>query len=79
MARKIQYYENVKDGPWCYFISGKKNPCGCGSNCFHQEQDTETGNVYGVCNVCKRDIYQLEGEEHIQEELSKGVWKEVLK
>jgi hypothetical protein len=72
MVRKIQYYNNIDNGVWCYFVSGEKNPCGCRSNCYHYEYDEET--IIGVCNACDRDIYEV-NEEYKEEKLEKGVWK----
>lgn len=42
----------------CFFIKGEKNPCGCGSNCFHLEDNGKI--TYCVCNACKRDLYEKE-------------------
>lgn len=68
--RKIQYYEHGQ-GIWCYWVKGQKNPCNCGSNVFHQEYDGKT--IYGVCNACNTDIYEIQSDT--DEELSKGIWK----
>lgn len=38
-----------------FFVKGEMNPCGCGSNCFHKEDDGYK--TYGVCNSCGKDIY----------------------
>jgi hypothetical protein len=48
-----------------FFISGERNPCNCGSNCFHKENDkTKT---YGVCNACGADIYEYKEKEVFEE------------
>lgn len=39
-----------------FFIKGQRNPCGCGSNCFHKVDDGMK--TYGVCNACNRYIYE---------------------
>jgi hypothetical protein len=53
MKRKTK----LKDGEiQSFYIKGEKNPCGCGSNCFHKQDDGEK--IYGVCNACKQDIYE---------------------
>ena len=70
--RKIQYYNDIENRQWCYFVGGKSNPCGCGSNCYHHEYDGKI--MYGVCNGCNRDIYEIK-REYVEEELSNGVWK----
>jgi len=49
----------------CFFIKGETNPCGCGSNCFHQEDDGVK--TYGVCNACQQDIYEYK-ERDISDE-----------
>ena len=72
--RKTQYYNDNRSGVWCYFIKGEMNPCGCGSNCYHYEQDVNTGKIYGVCNACEEDIYEVK-EEYVSEHLEKGIWK----
>lgn len=73
MKRKIQYYDDIKNGIWCYMVKGgEMNPCGCGSNCYHHEYDGIK--LYGVCNSCQRDIYEYK-EEYIEDELSRGIWR----
>ena len=54
--RKVLFSDAGSERPQTYFTSGQRNPCGCGSNCYHYEFDGE--NIYGVCNACGRDIYQ---------------------
>ena len=67
--RKIQYYED--GGIWCRMVKGKKNPCNCESNVFHLEYDGKT--IYGVCNACNRDIYEI--VSGAEEDLATGIWK----
>ena len=57
------------------FIKDEFNPCGCGSNCFHYEYDKARNIIYGVCNVCDIDIYEVK-KEYIAEELRIGKWIE---
>lgn len=72
MKRKIQYYKDKPNDIWSFWIKGEKNPCKCGSNCFHHQYD---GNeVYCVCNSCGKDIYTVI-PEYKEETLSKGIWK----
>jgi len=40
-----------------FMVPGERNPCGCGSNCFHQQYDVDEDITYGVCNACRIDIY----------------------
>lgn len=56
---------------WTYYTSSKKNPCGCGSNCYHYEFDGTR--VVGVCNACQQDVYEVK-PEYTQEYLDKGSW-----
>lgn len=73
LSRKTQYYDKPQDDTiWCYFVKGVSNPCGCGSNCYHYEYNGEK--IYGVCNACKTDIYEVK-IEYIKEKLKQGVWK----
>ena len=69
--RKVQYYNDNSDIKWCYYTS-LKNPCGCGSNCYHHELDKET--IIGVCNSCGEDIYEIKAE-YTNENLGVGTWK----
>ena len=69
--RKIQCYNEAPHDPWCYFTGKTKNPCGCGSNCFHYEDDGT--DIYGVCNACGEDIYQVK-PEYVEEYRQTGVW-----
>lgn len=70
-VRKVQHYADSK-GIWCYYDGEENNPCGCGSNCYHYEYDGEK--IYGVCNACKTDIYEMK-PEYVEEKLKQGVWK----
>lgn len=67
---KIQKHLDTKN-VWTYF-SPEKNPCGCGSNCYHYEYDGQK--IIGVCNGCGRDIYEVK-PEYVQEYLDKGIWE----
>ena len=69
--RKIQYYDNGKQYH-TYYVKGENNPCGCGSNCYHYEYDGKK--IYGVCNACDTDIYELK-DEYVEEILKEGIWK----
>ncbi|WP_270466983.1 hypothetical protein [Butyribacter intestini] len=63
-------HENGK--VWCYYSSDSLNPCGCGSNCYHYEFDGKK--IYGVCNACDTDIYEMKNE-FVKEKLKQGIWK----
>lgn len=66
--RKIK----LKDGEiQTFWYRGKRNPCGCGSNCFHEEHDDT--HLYGVCNACDRDIYEF---EYDIEYIKNSEWKD---
>ena len=41
-----------------FMVKGQRNPCGCGSNIYHQQSDGVK--TFGVCNACNRDIYEIE-------------------
>lgn len=58
---------------WCYYDSNGNNPCGCGSNCYHYEYDLMKKKIYGVCNACGIDIYEVK-EEYTGEKLQTGQW-----
>jgi hypothetical protein len=49
------------------------NPCGCGVRCFHYEHHLDSGEIYGVCNGCGKDIYTVE-KEFKEEILGEGDW-----
>lgn len=70
--RKIQYCE---DGVLChsYVLDGGKtyNPCGSGSNVYHLEYDGKT--IFGVCNACGKDIYEVK-PVYIPQKLNEGIW-----
>lgn len=70
--RKILCYEGTHD-IWSFFVGGERNPCGCGSNCYHYEYDGSK--VIGVCNACHRDIYEVL-PEFVEEHLNMGTWVE---
>ena len=57
-----------------YVLDGGKayNPCGCGSNVYHLEYDEKT--IFGVCNVCGKDIYEVK-PVYIPQKLNEGIWK----
>jgi hypothetical protein len=69
--RLTQCYED-NGNIWCYY-SEENNPCGCGSNCYHYEYDKMNNKIYGVCNACGTDIYEMK-EEYMNEELNIGQW-----
>lgn len=69
--RKIQYYDNGKQYH-TYMVGRDRNPCGCGSNCYHYEFDGKK--IYGVCNACGTDIYEMKNE-FVKEKLNQGIWK----
>ncbi len=69
--RKIQYYDSGKQYH-TYMVKEERNPCGCGSNCYHLEYDGEK--IYGVCNACDTDIYEIK-DEYVKEKLNQGIWK----
>ena len=63
----------LKDGEInSFWYKGDRNPCGCGSNLFHEVYDGE--HLYGVCNACNRDIYEFEFE---QDYIDKSEWREI--
>ena len=70
--RKSLYHKNESEHVYTFYISHKRNPCGCGSNCYHYELDGKK--IFGVCNSCGKDIYQIM-PEYFDEYLNKGVWK----
>lgn len=69
--RKTQCYKDNKK-IWCYYSSDSLNPCGCGSNCYHYEFDGKK--IYGVCNACDTDIYEVK-DEYMREKLKEGTWR----
>ena len=56
--RLIRHYEDTNN-LWTSYISDTFSPCGCGSNCFHYEYDKNKDTIYGVCNGCNSDIYEV--------------------
>ncbi|EKS4345050.1 hypothetical protein QB607_003053 [Clostridium botulinum] len=62
MSRKIKLLNGEIH---TFMVKGQMNPCGCGSNCFHAEDDGK--HTLGVCNACGKDIYEYnEREEFIE-------------
>ncbi len=70
--RLTQCYED-SGNMWQYFDGDENNPCGCGSNCYHYEYDRIDNKIYGVCNCCGTDIYEMK-EEYVDEKLQTGHW-----
>jgi len=73
VAKRLTQCYDGTDKVWCYYDGQERNPCGCGSNCYHYEYDEENNKIYGVCNSCKTIIYEVK-DEYISEKLLKGVW-----
>lgn len=69
--RLIQCHEDCKT-MWQYY-NKERNPCECGSNCFHYEYDRINNVIYGVCNCCNTDIYVVK-DEYFEEKLHTGEW-----
>lgn len=70
-VRKVQYDDRGKLIMTYMAPNGEKNPCGCGSNCFHYEYD---GNdIYCVCNACNEDLF-IFNEDAVADCLEKGLW-----
>ena len=66
--RKIKFKNGEIE---CFWEKGKRNPCKCGSNLFHEEYSGT--HIYGVCNACDMDIYEFKfDKEYIQ----KSEWKD---
>lgn len=70
--KRVKQYYVDSENVWSYFDGERRNPCGCGSNCYHYEYDGEK--IYEVCNACKTDLYEMKSE-YVEEELERGVWK----
>lgn len=70
--RLTQCYEN-SENIWQYYDDQDINPCGCGSNCYHYEYDEMNNKIYGVCNCCGSDIYEMK-KEYVNEKLHTGKW-----
>lgn len=70
--RLIQCYED-SENMWQYYDSAGANPCGCFSNCYHFEYDKIYNKIYGVCNCCGADIYEVK-KEYVDEKLYVGKW-----
>ena len=77
VMRLTQCYED-SENMWQYYSSKNKNPCGCGSNCYHYEYDKTNNIIYGVCNTCNEDIYIVK-EEYMDEKLHIGKWLDKYK
>lgn len=58
---------------WQYVLKDYK--CQCGTNVFHDELDTDTGKMFGVCNGCGAVAGELKPEIR-QARLQEGTWKE---
>lgn len=70
-VRKVQYDEKGKQIMTYMVPNGEKNPCGCGSNCFHYEYD---GNdIYCVCNACNADLF-IFNKDAVANCLKTGLW-----
>lgn len=67
--RATQYFNGKLRTSYCT----EANPCGCGSRCFHYEHHLDSGEIYGVCNSCGKDIYTVE-KEFREETLGEGNW-----
>jgi len=50
-----------------YFIKGIFNPCRCGSNVFHKANMTKAQKTFGVCNACRKTIYEYEDYQEFEE------------
>lgn len=70
-ARLLQCYED-SGNMWQYY-DVELNPCGCGSNCYHFEYDITSNKIYGVCNCCNTDIYEVKGK-YMEKILHTGKW-----
>ena len=67
--RKVKLKDGKIENFW---IKGEFNPCGCGSNVFHKIYDGK--HLYGVCNACKKDIYEFDFE---QEYIDNSEWEDI--
>lgn len=65
--RKIKLLDGEIQSFW---FKSERNPCGCGSNLFHEEFNGKT--LYGVCNACDSDIYELKFDADY---IEKSEWK----
>lgn len=72
VKRLTQCYKD-SENIWQYYDAIKNNPCECGSNCYHYEYDRIDNKIYGVCNACGTDIYEVR-EEYMNEKLQIGKW-----
>ena len=62
LARKIKLKDNRIE---TFIIKEETNPCRCGCNCFHSEDDGEK--IYGVCNSCNKDVYIFKERQEFEE------------
>jgi len=63
----------LKDGEIeSFWYKEDMNPCGCGSNLFHEVYDGK--HLYGACNSCDTDIYEFKFE---QEYIEKSEWRDL--
>ena len=72
-SRRLTQCHEDSNNIWCYYDGDENNPCGCGSNCYHYEYDLIDKKIYGVCNACGTDIYEVK-EEYTDERLHTGQW-----
>lgn len=71
---KVAVYD---DGDIKSFITrGQRNPCGCGSNCYHYV--TDGVEILGICNACETAIYQV-NTEYVEKTLAKEKWRDLDK
>ena len=68
-----KYYSDSPDKVHNYWIEGKRNPCGCGSNLFHYEYDGTDVSGRGVgMDVVRTKIEALNGSIEVLTEKDKG-------
>ena len=68
-----KYYSDNPDKVHNYWIEGKRNPCGCGSNLFHYEYDGTDVSGRGVgMDVVRTKIEALNGSIEVLTEKDKG-------
>ena len=69
-SRQVLYHRN--DGSiWNFYFSDGYG-CSCDCNVYHYEYDGKK--IYSVCNACG-GIVGVVRNEHVEELLSKGIWK----
>lgn len=71
---KVAIYNNgdIKS----FMTKGQRNPCGCGSNCYHYI--TDDVEILGICNACETAIYQI-SQEYVEKYLKQEKWKNLDK